>query len=93
MAAEQNRVTGLLIRHRPYNPNTIACVSRWRITSLPSELEDGMPGVGFPRWNVELLKVRNGKPGKWKIEYSSNRLKEIKETVYSIGEIQQLKTG
>ena len=93
LAAEQSRVTGLLIRHQPKIVNTIACVSRWHITSLPSELEDGMPGVGFPRWNVELLKVRNGKPGKWKIEYSSNRLQEIKENFYSTREIQQLKTG
>ena len=93
LAAEQSRVTGLLIRHQPKSINTIACVSRWHITSLPSELEDGMPGVGFPRWNVELLKVRNGKPGKWKIEYSSNRLKEINENLYSIEEIHQLKTG
>ena len=93
LAAEQSRVTGLLIRHQPKIVNTIACVSRWHITSLPSELEDGMPGVGFPRWNVELLKVGNGKPGKWKIEYSSNRLQEIKENFYSTREIQQLKTG
>ena len=30
---------------------------------LRCELEDGMPGVGVPRWNVELLKISNGKPG------------------------------
>ena len=39
LAAEQSRVTGFLIRHQPKILNTIACVSRWRITSLPSELE------------------------------------------------------
>ena len=54
LAAEQSRVTGLLIRHQPRIINTIACVSRWQITSLPSALADGMPGVGFPRWNVDF---------------------------------------
>jgi protein ImuA len=32
-------------------------------------LEDGLPGVGFPRWQVELLKVRNGNPGCWQVEW------------------------
>jgi protein ImuA len=36
-----------------------------------------MPGVGFPRWEVELLKVRNGEPGKWIIEWSPNGIKYI----------------
>jgi len=93
LAAEQSRVTGFLIRNQHRIINTIACVSRWRITSLRSELSEGVPGVGFPRWNVELLKVRNGKPGNWKIEYSSNRFKEIKENIFSISELQQRKAG
>jgi len=92
LAAEQGQVTGLLIRHQPKTLNTIACVSRWRIASLPSGLEDGMPGVGFPRWNVQLLKVRNGKPGTWQLEYSSNRLKETKQNIFSIQQ-ERRKTG
>lgn len=81
LAAEQSRVTGILIRPQYKIINTTACVSRWRIGALARELSDGMPGIGFPRWNVELLKVRNGKPGTWQLEYSSNRLKEIKENI------------
>jgi len=92
LAAEQSRVTGFLLRHQ-ITLNTIACVSRWRITSLPSQLEDGIPGVGFPRWNVELLKVRNGKPGTWQLEYSSNHLKEIKQNTFSIHQQERRKTG
>ena len=88
LAAEQCRVIGLLVRHQPKILNTIACVSRWRITALKSELVDGMPGVGFPRWNVELLKVRNGKPGSWQIEYSSNRLQKIKQNIPASHQIQ-----
>ena len=62
LAAEQSRVTGFIIRHQPGLINTIACVSRWRISTLPSEPGEGLPGVGFPKWQVELLKVRNGRP-------------------------------
>lgn len=73
LAVEQSRVTGFIIRHNPRNLNTIACVCRWKIIPLPSELEGNMPGVGFPRWNVELLKVRNGKPGIWQMEWVAGR--------------------
>ena len=93
LASEQSRVTGFLLRNQPRIVNTIACVSRWRIISLPGELTDGMAGIGFPRWNIELLKVRNGKPGNWKVEWSSNRFKEIKENIFSIPYEQTRKTG
>lgn len=69
LAVEQSGVTGFILRTDPRKLNQIASVAQWRITPLPSELEDGMPGVGFPRWSVELLKVRNGHPGKWKVEW------------------------
>lgn len=93
LAVEQSRVTGFIIRNQPRIVNTIACVSRWRISSLPSELNDGMPGVGFPRWNIELLKVRNGSPGNWKVEWASNQFKEIKENIFSIQQAQKQKAG
>ncbi|MEP7232085.1 MAG: Error-prone repair protein ImuA [Ginsengibacter sp.] len=79
LAAEQSRVTGFIIRNNPHSLNTIACVSRWCITSIKSDLPDGMPGVGFARWQVELLKIRNGTPGKWNIEWSANAFHEIKQ--------------
>ena len=34
-----------------------------------------MPGVGMPRWKVELLKVRNGVPGEWIVEWADGRLR------------------
>jgi protein ImuA len=81
LAAEQSRVIGFILRNNLRSVNTIACVSRWRITSAKSELPGAMPGVGFPRWHVELLKVRNGFPGSWNIEWSSNKFNEIKPAV------------
>jgi len=92
LAVEQSRVTGFILRQQSRIQNTIACVSRWRITSLQSELEEGMPGVGFPRWHAELLKVRNGYSGKWKVEWQSNHFEEISENIFSIEE-QKRKTG
>lgn len=71
LAVEQSRVTGFLLRHQPRDGNAIACIARWQISPVASEPEAGMPGVGFPRWKVELLKVRNGRPGAWLIEWSA----------------------
>lgn len=93
LATEQSRVTGFILRNQSRSVNTIACVSRWRITSLPSALEDTMPGVGFPRWHVELLKVRNGTPGNWKIEWAATSFKEIKENITELPYAQTLKVG
>lgn len=81
LAVEQSRVTGFLHRSNPRSVNTLACVSRWKITSLSSELEEGMPGVGFPRWHVELSKVRNGEPGSWQLEWSEGRFRHVEEYV------------
>ncbi len=71
LAVENSRVTGFLLRNDMKKLSTTACVARWQITPLPSELDDDMPGVGFPRWQVELLRVRNGNPGSWKLEWTN----------------------
>lgn len=91
LAVEESHVTGFIIRTNPRNINTTACITRWKITSLPSELPEAMPGVGFPRWNVALLKVRNGKPGNWPIEFAAGRFRYV----YKLAAIPQLqkKTG
>lgn len=92
LAVEQSQVTGFILRRNPRSMNTTACLTRWKITSLPSELSDGMPGVGFPRWNVELLKVRNGKPGAWQIEFAAGRFWHIPK-ITAIPLEQQKKAG
>jgi protein ImuA len=38
-----------------------AAATRWRVGTAPSE-ELGVPGVGRPRWSVELVRQRNGNP-------------------------------
>lgn len=77
LVVEKSRVTGFILRKNTKKLSATACVARWKITPLPSELEDGMPGVGFPRWNVELLKVRNGNPGAWKIEWQAGSFRPL----------------
>jgi protein ImuA len=77
LAVEQSRVTGFLHRFNPRNTHTIASAARWKISHLPSETENGMPGVGFSRWQVELLKVRNGEPGSWKLQWSAGGFEHV----------------
>ncbi|MBC7938033.1 MAG: Error-prone repair protein ImuA [Rhizobacter sp.] len=68
LAVEKSRVTGFIHRRNPKSLTANTCVSRWKISSLPSVTEYGLPGVGFPAWNVELQKIRNGRPGVWQVE-------------------------
>lgn len=68
LAVETSKVTGFLHRLHPRTENTLACVSRWKIRPLSSRI-GGLPGVGFPRLEVELVKIRNGRPGIWQFEW------------------------
>ena len=79
LAVEQSRVTGFLLRNETKKLTPVACVARWKITPVPTELKNNMPGVGFPRWNIDLLKIRNGKPGAWQLEWSAGRFQTIYE--------------
>jgi protein ImuA len=92
LAVEQSRVTGFILRHRQRNPGITASVARWKITPLSSTIEDDMPGVGFPRWQVELLKIRNGTPAQWQIEWSAGRFRAASKLT-SIPLQQRRKTG
>lgn len=77
LAVEKSRVTGFVLRHHPRIIDATVCAARWYIRQIPSLLETGMPGVGFPRWEVELLKVRNGNPGKWQLEWSAGGFQPV----------------
>jgi protein ImuA len=92
LAVEQSRVTGFIHRYSPRSDNVTACVTRWRIKPLPSS-SNGIPGVGFPRWNIQLLKVRNGKPGNWDAEWAAGEFRFITRTPFATVETQQRKAG
>jgi protein ImuA len=80
LAVEKSRVTGFLLRHQSRSLGVNACVARWRVSPLASEPEAGLPGVGFPRWNVELLKIRNGRPGVWALEWAGGRFRAVEQS-------------
>jgi len=77
LAVEQSLVTGFILRNNFRKLNTTACVSRWRITPLPSESIDELPGIGFPKWRVELMRVRNGRPGVWDIQWIDGKFRPV----------------
>jgi protein ImuA len=79
LAVEASKVTSFILRTNERKLCTTACTARWQITPIASQLEDGMPGVGFPRWQVDLLKVRNGKPGSWQLEWSAGKFTLLSE--------------
>ena len=76
LTIEDAGVGCFIIRHHPKNLLTTA-VSRWHIHPSPSRVEDRFPGLGHPRWKVNLLKVRNGKTGSWNIEWVNGGFRYI----------------
>ncbi|MBV9376618.1 MAG: damage-inducible protein [Alphaproteobacteria bacterium] len=75
LAAERSGITAFLLRRWREGgqasreralPN--AAMTRWRVAALPSRPSQGEPGVGCPRWLVELLRCRGGEPGSWEME-------------------------
>lgn len=94
LATENSKVTGFLLRNGKQKAGASTCVARWRISPLPSEAEDGLPGVGHPRWQIDLLKVRNGNPGSWQIEWAAGEFAPVIETetapIHEFEEIRQV---
>ena len=75
LAAERSGITAFLLRRWRNGgqaareralPN--AATTRWRIAALPSRSIQDEPGVGRPRWRVELLRCRGGEPACWEVE-------------------------
>lgn len=90
LSVEQSQVTGFLFNKKSTGSN--ACLTRWKISSLPSVLDDDLPGIGFPCWKVDLLKVRNGKPGSWDIAFTNGRFTVLHNEPVVISHLQK-KTG
>lgn len=72
LAAESSGVTSFALRrfHVPSKtaraPN--AAVTRWTVAPLPSVPVRGEPGLGRPRWRLELWRARGGAPAEWIVE-------------------------
>ena len=72
LAAEGSGVTAFVVRRwkaaaEAALARPTAAATRWRIAPLPSA-ELAVPGLGRPRWRVELLRCRNAEPSAWIME-------------------------
>jgi hypothetical protein len=74
LVCEQSGATGLLVRRRFYGrehsrkQGGSAATTRWRIRSAPTETN--APGLGDPRWQLELLYRRGGAPASFLVEWN-----------------------
>jgi protein ImuA len=68
LAAESAGVTGFVLHRSASHAAASAAVTRWRVAALPSAPVLGEPGIGQPRWRVELLRCRGGMPAAWEVE-------------------------
>lgn len=80
LAVEASGVTGFILRKDASKAASTVATARWRISPLPTDTEDGMPGLGFPRWQVDLLKVRNGNPGSFVLEWAGECFEEVEQS-------------
>jgi len=81
LAVEDSKVTGFLLRNDLKKLSNTTCVARWQVSPLPSVAEPGLPGLSFPRWQVDLLRVRNGNPGSWQLEWAGGCFVPVIEQV------------
>jgi protein ImuA len=63
LAAAAGGTTGLLLRGDAGAPPPTASVTRWRVVAAPAF------DFTVPRWRVELLRARNGRPRHWLLEW------------------------
>lgn len=77
LAAEHSGAPAFLMRLNPTSLAATASTTRWRIKPLPSVAPDGLPGIGFPAFDVELIKVRGGRPGRWQMEWRGNAFQDV----------------
>ncbi len=93
LAVERSHLTGFIHRYRPRTENTTAFFTRWKISPLASMLEEGLPGVGFPKWHVHLQRVRNGKPCSWHVVWTTEGFKLIPLFTPAVSRHSLLKTA
>ncbi|TCJ13574.1 Error-prone repair protein ImuA [Flaviaesturariibacter flavus] len=86
LAIESSGVPCFLLRRNARAAATTA-VARWRVAPLQSVPEEGLPGIGHPRWRVQLLKARNGRPGSWDVEWRGGAFREVLQQVAPVARL------
>jgi len=84
LAVEASKVTGFIMRNNARRITSTACISRWQVIPQPGAAADGLPGVGYPRWQVALQRVRNGRPGNWTVEWRAGKFAVIEESRFRL---------
>jgi protein ImuA len=69
LAAQTGGGIGLLL-HEEGEASPGAALTRWRISPLPG-LGAGRHDLGDPRWRLELLRCRGGRPGEWRVVWAA----------------------
>jgi protein ImuA len=72
----------------PVNKLTVAALNNTQNNFFEPDTK-GMPGIGFPKWDVALLKVRNGKPGSWIMQWRNGKFELAHEQELVIQEEQR----
>lgn len=66
LAAEAGGALGLLLRPDEEDSAASAALTRWRVGALPGT-GSSAHDPGNPRWRLDLLRCRGGKPGRWHV--------------------------
>lgn len=93
LAVERSGVTGFIHRYCPQTENAVACTTRWKISALHSLTEDDLPGVGHSAWDVQLLKVRNGRPYMWQVGWQGKSFMPLSDKHLVVPFINERHTG
>ena len=96
LAVEASRVTGFILKNTKKTQGHSACVARWVIAPVPGNIIQDLPGVGQIQWNVQLKKIRNGKPGQWTLGWFDtefNFAQTENHTSFMHEEMQRKKAG
>jgi protein ImuA len=78
MRAARHGATAFILGARPDLGVSTAAETRWRIAAAPSDpawrTGQMKPGLGAPRWQVDLIKSRKGVTGQWPVEWNHETL-------------------
>jgi protein ImuA len=82
LACEAHGATGFVLRRRLWArragpEGSTGSATRWRVTAAPSD-PGGLPGLGPPRWRIELERVGGGRPGAWLMEANDEAADRIR---------------
>lgn len=92
LCVEKSGVTGFVLQRTHKNIQTTTCIARWQIRSLPSVNLYEIPGIGYTQWQIELLKVRNGVPGLFRLMWMDGKFHRV-DPVISLTAVLHRKTG